>query len=110
MKKFFMILMTAGAILLGSGLVSCSKSNQDLINDYKNVCQELVEATKDGDLTKIASLTEKGTKIEKELSERELTSEEEAELAKIAEEVANAAVSGASNMMDNALEGLDSGF
>ena len=84
MKRRFLTLALAFTFMSSIALVSCSKSNQDLINDYRKLCKEAVEAQKSGDLSKIQSLTEKATKLEKELEKRELTDEEKAEMAKIA--------------------------
>lgn len=102
MKKNLLILLFAAFAFT---FVACSKSNGSLINDYRNVCEKIVEAGKKGDLVKIASLAQDAAKIEKELGERELTAEEEAEISKIAMEIFSSMSSGESNMFDS-LEGL----
>ncbi|MCH5214498.1 MAG: hypothetical protein J1E97_04835 [Muribaculaceae bacterium] len=95
MKKRFQFLFCAAAIAFSSCLISCSKSNADLIDDYKKVCTELVEATQKGDVNKIKSLAEKGDKILDELNKRELTDEEKQEVLNISVEAANGAFSAA---------------
>lgn len=85
MKKIF--LSIAVCAMMAITTTSCSKSTSDLLNEYRELGKEVVEATKNGDLVKIQSLAEKGDKIEKELKGRELTAEEKAELAKIELEI-----------------------
>lgn len=107
-----MPLMAAALIVCSASLTSCKKSNADLIDDYRDLCKEVVEATKDGNLVKVASLAEKGQKLEAELKERDLTDDEKAELLQIeqetAAEAADAAVTGTSKMMESATDALES--
>lgn len=92
------------AIVAMTMLTSCKKSNADLIKDYDSVCKELVEATKNGDFAKVATLSEKGLKLENELSERELTDEEKSQLQEIQSKVASGITSGAMNSVGNVLD------
>lgn len=101
MKKKLLMLFAAFAILGSVTLTACSKSNSGLIKDYRNLCKEIVEAGKTGNLVKMASLAQDAAKIEQELSTRELSSEEQAEIAEITLEMASVATSGAANMFDN---------
>ena len=96
MKKIF--LSIAVCAMMAIATTSCSKSTPDLLNEYRELGKEVVEATKKGDLVKIQSLAEKGEKIEKELKGRELTAEEKAELAKIEMEIANEMAGATSDM------------
>ena len=107
MKKLFLTV----AIVTMTMLTSCKKSNADLIKDYDSVCKELVEATKNGDFAKVATLSEKGQKLENELRERELTDEEKSQLQEIQSKAASGIVSGAadgiSNMIDSATDATE---
>ena len=107
MKKLFLTV----AIVAMTMLTSCKKSNADLIKDYDSVCKELVEATKNGDFAKVATLSEKGQKLENELRERELTDEEKSQLQEIQSKAASGIVSGAadgiSNMIDSATDATE---
>lgn len=96
--------MAVVAVTCMTLLTSCKKSNADLIKDYESVCKELVTATENGDLAKVATLSEKGMKIEKELSERELTDEEKSQLLEIQSTTAEGMVSGAANSISNVVE------
>lgn len=97
MKKIF--LSVAVCAMMAIATTSCSKSTPDLLNEYRELGKEVVEATKNGDLVKIQSLAEKGEKIEKELKGRELTDEEKAELAKIETEISSQMSGAASDML-----------
>ena len=110
MKKIFFYL-TIASISGMAMLTSCQKSNADLIKDYEGLCKEIVEATKAGNLVKVATLSEKGAKLEKELSERTLTDDEKAQLlelqANTATAVAGGAVDGFGNIVDSAAESVE---
>ena len=82
-KKFFAI---AACVALGCAfmLSSCSKSNQALIDDLRDVATEMKEAQQNGNMEKVVDLTKKATEIASELEKRELTPEEQAEIASIA--------------------------
>lgn len=88
MKRKFLSIFAAAVLALA--VASCSKSNEQLLNEYSDLCKEAVEASKSGDLVKMMSIAEKGTKVEKELSERTLTDQEKEKLTKITEEMAEA--------------------
>ncbi|MDE6049642.1 MAG: VENN motif pre-toxin domain-containing protein [Paramuribaculum sp.] len=103
MKKLFLFL-TILSVSCMSMLTSCQKSNADLIKEYEGVCKELVTATENGDFTKIATLAEKGQKLEKELSERDLTDEEKSQLIEIQSTVASGVISGAADGLSNMVE------
>ena len=98
MKKI-LCLFAAIALICGVGLTSCSKSNDKLIEEYSEVCNDITKAVKDGDLVKVGVLAEKGQKIEKELNERDLTDEQKEEVAKIALKMASEAAQSASEQM-----------
>lgn len=89
MKKILSI-MAAIAVVCCMALTSCSKSTPDLINDYRDLCKEAAAAVEKGDIVKLATISEKGAKIEKELNNRELTPEEKEELVKISADFAKA--------------------
>lgn len=107
MKKCFMYLLLSAAILLSGGLASCTKSNDTLIKEYKEVCKEVVEAIKKGDREKLITLTEKGQKIEKELNERELTPEQKEEVEKITIELMHDTTEASLDMLQSAKDALD---
>lgn len=100
MKKIFLSIALCAMMALAT--TSCSKSNTELLDDYRKIGTEVVEAMKAGDMSKVESLCKKGEKLEKELSERNLTAEEKAELAKIEYEIANNATSAATDMVNDA--------
>lgn len=85
--------------MLALGLASCSKSNEALIEDYRDLCTEVQEAVKDGDMSKIISLSEKAEKLSEELSKRDLTDEQKAEMLRISTELMR---NSASDIMNNA--------
>ena len=100
MKKKLLSLMMAAGLMCSVALSSCSKSNQDLLNDYRSVANEFVEAVKSKDEAKIKEVSEKGDKIVKELRERDLTEEEQQEFANISLEMLTGS-------MGSAVEGMD---
>lgn len=83
MKRLTIVVIAAFALLVGSALTSCSKSNDDLIKEYKELCSEVATAVKEGDAAKIQELSAKGEKLGKELSQRDLTDEQKAEILNI---------------------------
>lgn len=89
-------------------IASCSKSNGDLIKEYGEICEEVAEAYKNGDMSKVTSLAEKGQKIETELSKRDLTDEEKAEVAGITLKLAGS-ISGDVTEQLNAVMGAAAG-
>lgn len=99
--------MAAVLIACGSVLVSCKKSNADLIKDYEKVCNEMVEAFKNGDLAKVQKIGEKGAKLEQELKERDLTPEEQQQVATLTLETAANVSSAAGNMLQGAGVDMD---
>lgn len=110
MKKRFFYLIIASISCMAM-LTSCQKSNADLIKDYEGLCKEIVEATKAGNLVKVATLSEKGAKLEKELSKRTLTDDEKAQLlelqANTATAVAGGAAEGFGNIVDSAADTVE---
>lgn len=100
MRKFLLAIAACVALVFAVALSSCSKSNADLINDYRDVATELVEAVKNGDAAKIKTLSAQGMQIAEQLKKRDLTPEEQQEILKIAAEMAGAVLpnfSGAQN-------------
>ena len=97
-RKKVIHLVACTSLFLGFLLVSCSKSNDSLIKEYKDLCTQVEKAIKDGDITKAVSLAEKGDKIEKELSERTLTPEQQAQVLEITGELMMNSIS---NIMEN---------
>lgn len=89
MKKTTLVLFAAVLLMFGTALSSCSKSNDDLIKEYSELCEEASQAIKDGDLTKLPSIAEKGDKIEKELKNRDLTEDQKEEVARITLQLAD---------------------
>lgn len=83
MKKKFMFLVAAFAIGCSSMLISCSKSNADVIKQYEAVCNEIVEAANSGDMEKAKKVEEKAEAIKKEMEGREFTPEEQQEILDI---------------------------
>ena len=104
MKKLFLSL--GCATMMAVMMVSCSKSNEQLLEEYRQTGTEVVEAMKAGDMAKVQSLCEKGDKLEKELQKRELTDDEKAELLKIELEIANNVGGAGVDMMQNAMDNL----
>lgn len=94
MKKKALFLVASLAICGSMMLSSCKKSNADLINDYADVCKEMVEAIKDKDLGKMQKLAKEGEKIENELRERDLTPEEQKQVVELTAEIAKESMSG----------------
>ncbi|MBP3298271.1 MAG: hypothetical protein J6L73_01160 [Muribaculaceae bacterium] len=80
MKKTFVLAVAALAVAGTLCLSSCKKSNADLIDEYKELCQEAVDAAKSGDAKKAEEIKEKGEKLQKELEGRDLTDEEKQEI------------------------------
>lgn len=91
------ILKLAGIFIVALCIVSCSKSNKDLINDYSKLCEEVTQAFQEGNMDKVMELSDKGAKLEKELADRDLTDEEKTEVAKI---TANMAMQLSGSMMN----------
>lgn len=101
MKKSFFIFMTLVALVCGSALTSCSKSNQDLIKEYQELCDEMIQAVKDGDAKKVESIGKKGDKLAEELDKRDLTDEEKQEVLKITSEMVSEMTSVAADAFGN---------
>lgn len=74
-SKIFAVIMLA--LCSTFTFVSCNKSNEALINEYENLCKEIVTAHKDGNSEKVLSLTNECRKVVKELASRELTAGEQ---------------------------------
>lgn len=89
MKKTTLAFFAAVVLMFGTALSSCSKSNDDLIKEYSELCDEASKAVKDGNLIKLSSIAEKGDKIEKELKSRDLTDAQKEEVARIELQLAN---------------------
>lgn len=83
MKKKFLPLFAVIAVVCSMMLVSCHKSNAKLIEDYRDVTENIIEVSTKGDFDKLESLLEESMKISEELNERELTAEERAEIVRI---------------------------
>lgn len=105
MKKTFLSLMMAGAILFSISLTSCKQSNQDLIDDYRNVSKEMVEAIKSQDEAKVKEISDKGSKIVDELKNRDLTEEEQKEVADITAEMLTGAYQSAMDAAASEVQG-----
>ena len=90
----------AAAVMCSVALTSCSKSNQDLINDYRKTAEEFVQAVKDKDEAKVKKLSDKGENIVKELEKRDLTESEKEEFTQISLEMITGAMGGAFEGMD----------
>lgn len=88
MKKKFYFLIASLAIFSVLTLSSCSKSNEELISDYKVLCEKVESAIKEGNMEKVASLAKEGEKLGEELDKRELTSEEQAQVLEITSNLA----------------------
>ena len=98
-KKILSIIMAAG-VLCSVALSSCTKSNKDLLNEYRETANEFVEAVKAQDEARIKAVSDKGDKIVKELRERDLTEEEQKEFADISLEMITGSIGGAVEGMD----------
>ncbi|MDE6536220.1 MAG: hypothetical protein K2K82_09480 [Muribaculaceae bacterium] len=84
---------------------SLGKSNEALIKEYQKLCNEMVEAVKNGDEAKLEKISKKGEALEAELEKRDLTAEEKQQMVKIAQEAASTMVSNASIDMDEIMGG-----
>ena len=109
MKFKFNLFLAVIGLITAISMRSCSKSNEELISDYQELCGKVEKAIKDGDMAKVASLSEEGQKLGEELDKRELTPEQQAKVLEItADLMKNSTV----NIMENAqdlsseLEGL----
>lgn len=100
MKKRIVMALAAVALMGGMTLSSCKKSNQDLINEYRSLSNEAVEAIQKGDMSKAQEIAEKADKLSKELEEANLTPEEQEELQKIAVENVQKVSTGMSGALD----------
>ncbi len=99
--KFIFAAALTGTMLMFS---ACTKSNEDLINEYREAAQEWQTAVANGDLTKVPAASEKLQKIANELDQRELTVEQKTEIGKITAECGQEAITG---IMDTAKEFSD---
>lgn len=102
MKKFFSILIVTAA-LFTQGLTSCSKSNSELIDEYKSAIKEQIEAEGNENPEAVRKASEKASKIAAELKTRTLTPEEQQQVADAASEVAETIVNTGVKMMNNAI-------
>ena len=90
------------SIFLGCAmLTSCSKSNEQLLDEYQKIGKEVVQATKDGDLLKIEKLAKKGESIEKELQSRDLTETEKEKMEEIEYEISVGMAGAASDKLND---------
>lgn len=89
-KKFFTFIF-ATLLVAAMSLTSCKKSNQDLIDEYRDVTTELLQAMHDNDQDKVADLSKKADKLTKELGDRELTATEKQEIVAITMDLYNGA-------------------
>lgn len=78
-----MFLVAAFAIGCSSMLMSCSKSNADVIKQYETVCKEAAEVANSGDMEKVKKIEEKIQAVQKEMEGREFTPEEQQEILDI---------------------------
>lgn len=108
MKKNFLRFL--GMFVVCLCIASCSKSNGDLIKEYGEICEEVAEAYKNGDMKKVTSLAEKGDKIEKELIKRDLTDEEQSEVATITLKLANTISGDFTNQLNAVMDAASSGW
>ena len=99
--------MAAVLIACGSVLVSCKKSNADLIKDYEKVCNEMVEATQNGDLPKVQKLGEKIANMKSEFEGRDFTPEEQQQIAIISMETIGGVRSNTTNLLQGAGVDMD---
>lgn len=90
MKKKVLFLVAAMALCGSSLMVSCKKSNADVIKEYRELCDEVVEAANSGDLSKSMEVAKKAQKFEEENKDREFTPEEQQEMADISMKMFNA--------------------
>lgn len=102
MKKIFLILIVVGAFFM-QGLTSCSKSNSELIDEYKTAIKEQIEASGRGDSEAARKAGEKASKISKELEGRKLTSEEKQQVIEAAAEIGETIQTTGIQMMNDAV-------
>lgn len=81
------MLAVAAVMLCSSVLVSCQKSNKELIDELGTIAKETKEAVQNGNLAEAASLAAKGKEISEELFDRDLTFEEKAQLVQVMSEL-----------------------
>lgn len=105
MKKVAFFLSGA-MLMLGVAFSSCSKSNESLIKEYSELCDEIVEAAKDNDLAKLNSLSEQGQKLVEKMETCDFTPEEKAQIEKITIEMTGALGEAAANSTTNSLDEL----
>lgn len=91
-------------IAFSATLISCQKSNEALIEEYSELCKEIVEAAKEGDAAKIATLSKKAESVAQEIDKREFTSDEQIKIMNITSEMQSAILSGTG--VDKAIEGM----
>lgn len=93
MKKTFVMALAALAVAGTLTLSSCGgeKSNADLINEYKELLDEGLQAAKDGDASKSEEIQKKAEALKDEMKGREFTQEEQQEVLKITAEAAKKA-------------------
>lgn len=103
-------LLTVATVILSTALFSCSKSNDALIEEYQQVCTDINTALKNGEMTKVATLAEKGEKIGKELDERELTDEQKAKVLEITADLMEQSTSSVMNSAQQSAEELEELF
>ena len=82
MKKSTAIL-AAAVVALSASMISCKKSNQAIIDEYRDITAELVEATKENDMEKINKATARLQELYNEIQKRDLTAEEKQEIVQI---------------------------
>lgn len=84
MKKKILFVVAAVAIGFSSLMASCAKSNKDVINEYRTLMNEAVAADNSGDAKKQAEVIDKLNDLEKEMRDRDFTTEEQLEILEIA--------------------------
>lgn len=99
MNFFRFIIAVAAIALCSTVIVSCYKSNDELLEDYQQVATEVVEATKAGDMNKVKSLS----KLENELSKRSLSDKQEKRLMDINSKLASGMISISYDALGSAL-------
>lgn len=106
MKTKFYFLFASLAIFSVAVFSSCTKSNEELISDYKSLCEKVEKAVKNGDMEKVASLAQEGQKLGEELDKRELTSEEQAQVIEITSNMTSAVA----GTIENSVQGFSMGM
>lgn len=108
MKKIFIKMFVMALMFVGSiAVVSCQKSTEQLLDQYEEVCKKAGKAINDGNIISLDKLAKEGNDIEKELSKRELTPEEQQRYLKLQAELAQELGNKMSGALDDVMSGMD---